>query len=125
MELNRLLEITNDRERCAFCPDEDCTDICARCDKVNPITAGEMRGYYQQVREALTENAKLRSKLKIMQEEYLETCSSDCAGDQESGILPCKHWVAPDVDENNMRTKGYCSIWAELDVETHERLLGR
>lgn len=41
MELNRLLEITNDLERCAFCPDANCTDICARCDKVKPITAAE------------------------------------------------------------------------------------
>lgn len=63
------------------------------------------------------ENAKLRSNLKTMREEYLETCSGDCAGDQESGILPCKHWAVPDVDENNMRTKGYCSIRAELKEE--------
>lgn len=72
MELNRLLEITIDLEQCAFC-----TDICACCDKVKPER--ELRRYYQQVREMLSEhdalkaeNAKLRSKLKIMREEYLE-----------------------------------------------------
>lgn len=81
MKLNRLLKITNDLETCASCPDEDCTDICAHCKDIDPITAEELREYYQQVREALAENAalkvenaKLRSKLKTMQEEYLETC---------------------------------------------------
>lgn len=115
MELNRLLEITNDLERCAFCPDEDCTDICARCDKVKPITAAELQEYYREVRKALMENASLRRKLKDMQEEYLETCFGECAGDPEVGEYPCKFWVAPDVNDNNMPVEGYCSIRATLE----------
>lgn len=121
MNINRLLEITNDLERCALCPDKDYG--CEHCN-VDPDTQEELREYYQQVKETLSEhdalkaeNAKLRSKLKTMGEEYLETCSSDCAGDQESGIFPCKNWVAPDVDENNTPTEGYCSIRAELKEE--------
>lgn len=58
--INRLIEITVDLEQRAFCPDEDCTDICARCDKVKPITAAELREYYREVRKALVENAKLK-----------------------------------------------------------------
>lgn len=115
MELNRLLEIANDRERCEFCPDEYCIDICARCDKVKPITVEDLREFYQQVREALTENANLREKLKDMREEYLETCFGDCAGDPEAGEFPCKFWIDPDVDDNNMPTGGYCSIRAALE----------
>lgn len=115
MELNRLLEITNDLERCVFCPDENCADVCARFKKVKPITVEDLREFYQQVREALTENDSLRRKLEIMQEEYLETCFVDCAGDPEAGEYPCKFWVEPDVDDNNMLTGGYCSIRAELE----------
>lgn len=62
MNINRLLEITNDLEQCAFCPDEDCTDICARCDKVKPITAAELRRYFQQVRETLSEHDALKAE---------------------------------------------------------------
>lgn len=69
MNLNRLLKITNDLERCAFCPDEDCTDICARCDKVKPVTAEELREYYREVNKALAENAALREKLE---QEYVD-----------------------------------------------------
>ena len=116
MNINRLLEITNDLEQCAFCPDEDCTDICARCDKVKPITAAELRRYFQQVRETLSEhdalkaeNAKLRSKLKTMQEEYFETCFGECES--------CRFYVEPDADDSNTPTEGYCSIRAELKEE--------
>lgn len=70
MKLNRLLEITNDLERCALCPDKDYG--CEHCD-VDPDTQEELREYYQQVKEAIlehdtlkAENAKLRSKLKTM-----------------------------------------------------------
>ena len=46
MELNRLLEITNDREQCEFCPGPTwCENICTRCNKVKPITAAELREY--------------------------------------------------------------------------------
>ena len=64
MNLNRLLEITNDLETCASCPDEDCTDICARCD-VKPIMAEEMREYYREVRKALKEDARLKAELEL------------------------------------------------------------
>lgn len=44
MNINRLLEITNDREQCEFCPDPTwCENICTRCNKVKPITAEELR----------------------------------------------------------------------------------
>lgn len=64
MNLNRLLEITNDLETCASCPDEDCTDICARCD-VKPIMAEEMREYYREVRWLISENVRLRGDLEL------------------------------------------------------------
>ena len=43
MELSRLLEITNDRERCEFCINADNDETCLSCDKVKPITAEELR----------------------------------------------------------------------------------
>lgn len=109
MELNRLLEIANDLERCEFCPDEYCIDICARCDKVKPITVGDLREFYQQVREALTENASLRGKLKDMQEEYFKTCFGECE--------MCRFYVEPNADDSNTPSEGYCSIRAELNEE--------
>lgn len=51
MNINQLIKITNDLETCAFCPDEDCTDICAHCDKAKPITAEEMHEYYREAGE--------------------------------------------------------------------------
>lgn len=65
MELNRLLEITNDREQCAFCADEDCTDICAHCDKVKPITEEELQEYFREVRRLISENVRLRGDLEL------------------------------------------------------------
>lgn len=62
MELNRLLEITNDRERCSFCPDEDNDEMCLSCDKVKPITAAELREYYGEVRKAFKDNAYLKAE---------------------------------------------------------------
>lgn len=171
MNINRLLEITNDLERCALCPDKDYG--CEHCD-VDPDTQEELREYYQQVRGALAENAalrekleqeyingakyaiyeimkeadipgsqairdsggtidmmcaavadkirevlehdalkaenaKLRSKLKTMQEEYLETCFGECES--------CRFYVEPDADDSNTPTEGYCSIRAELKEE--------
>ena len=65
MNINRLLEITNDLERCAFCPDEDCTDICDRCEKVKPITTKELQEYYREVRWSISENVRLRGNLEL------------------------------------------------------------
>lgn len=106
MNINQLLEITNNLERCAFCPGIDYG--CELCD-VDPDTAEELRKYYCKVREALTENAKLRSKLKIMQEEYLETCFGECES--------CRFYAEPNTDDGNVPTEGYCSIRAELKEE--------
>lgn len=66
MNINRLHEITVDLERCALCPDKDYG--CEHCD-VDPDTQEELREYYQQVREALAENAALREKLE---QEYID-----------------------------------------------------
>ena len=52
------------------------------------------------------ENAKLRSKLKTMQEEYLETCFGECES--------CRFYVEPNADDSNVPAEGYCSIRAEL-----------
>lgn len=113
MDINRLLEITNDLERCALCPDKDYG--CEHCD-VDPDTQEELREYYQQVKETLSEhdalkaeNAKLRSKLKSYGEEYLETCFGECES--------CRFYVEPDADDGNTPTEGYCSIRAELKEE--------
>ncbi|MBS5873443.1 MAG: hypothetical protein KIC46_04910 [Clostridiales bacterium] len=64
MELNRLLEITNDREQCEFCPDIDNVEMCLSCDKVKPITVKELQEYYREIKKMLTENASLREKLE-------------------------------------------------------------
>lgn len=66
MELNRLLEITNDRETCEFCPDPTwCENICTRCNKVKPITAEELQEYYREVRWLISENVRLRGDLEL------------------------------------------------------------
>lgn len=66
MKLNRLLEITNDRETCEFCPDPTwCENICTRCNKVKPITEEKMQEYYREIRKVLTENANLRGDLEL------------------------------------------------------------
>lgn len=58
MTLKRLLEITNDLERCAFCSDIDYG--CEHCD-VDPDTSEELREYYRQVRWLISaENVRLR-----------------------------------------------------------------
>ena len=45
MELNRLLEIANERKFCDFCI--DCSDkICVKCDKVKGVKAEELREYH-------------------------------------------------------------------------------
>lgn len=106
MNINRLLEITNDLERCALCPDKDYG--CEHCD-VDPDAQEELREYYREIRKVLAENAKLRSKLKIMQEEYLETCFGECEA--------CRFYVEPDADDSNTPSEGYCSIRAELKEE--------
>ena len=70
MELDRLLEITNDREQCEFCPDPTwCENICTRCNKVKPITAEELREYYREIRKVITENAVLKTETNKL---YLE-----------------------------------------------------
>lgn len=106
MELSRLLEITHDLKTCALCPDRDLIFKCSDCQKVNQITDQDLRLYYTRIMDIITENATLRRKLKIMQEEYLEICFGECDS--------CKFYVEPDVDDNNMPTEGYCSIRAEL-----------
>ena len=65
MELSRLLEITNDRERCEFCINADNDETCLSCDKVKPITAEELREYYREVRKALKEDARLKAELEL------------------------------------------------------------
>lgn len=66
MELNRLLEITNDLETCEFCPDPTwCENICTRCNKVKPITAEELREYYREVRWLISENVRLHGALEL------------------------------------------------------------
>lgn len=89
MELNRLLEITNDREQCAFCADEDCTDICAHCDKVKPITEEELQEYFREVRWLISENVRLRGDLELAVQDIngmasgkynaCNFCGSDCS----------------------------------------------
>lgn len=106
MELNRLLEITNDRERCEFCPDADNDETCLSCEKVNPITAEELREYHRKVRKALAENAKLKAELRSMQEEYLESCFGECSC--------CKFFVDLYV-ENSPLDESYCSIRKALE----------
>lgn len=104
MELNRLIKITNDLERCAFCSDKDYG--CEHCD-VDPDAQEELREYCQEVRKALAENASLRRKLKDMQEEYFKTCFGECES--------CRFYVEPNADDSNMPTEGYCSIRAALE----------
>lgn len=92
MELNRLLEITNDLERCTFCQNE-CPggDIC---ENVKLITAEELREYYREVRKSLKEDARLKAELELAKKDMTrlvnenESCSvcnyencADCEDD--------------------------------------------
>lgn len=66
MKLNRLLEITNDLERCGLCLIVGCE--CECCD-TERITANDLRKYYREIRKVLTENANLHEKLE---QEYID-----------------------------------------------------
>lgn len=59
MKLNRLLEITNDLERCGLCLIVGC-----ECCDTERITANDLRKYYREIRKVLTENANLHEKLE-------------------------------------------------------------
>lgn len=49
----RIQEIIDHKETCEFCPDEGLTDTCHKCTKVIPITARELREFWQAMRNAI------------------------------------------------------------------------
>lgn len=129
MNINQLIKITNDLERCALCPDKDYG--CEHCD-VDPDVQDELREYYQEIKKNLTENANLKVKIAQAERkifhlrerlndigEEITDCDYDCDGDPSAGIQPCKFWIAPDVDESDMPIPGYCSVREEMGEDRH------
>lgn len=95
MELNRLLEITNDREQCEFCPDPTwCENICTRCNKVKPITAEELREYYREVRKALKEDARLKAELELAKKDMTRLVN------ENESCLVCNYENCADCEDD-------------------------
>lgn len=64
MDLERLLNILADRERCDFCPDAS-DAYCIHCKRIDPITAADLREFYRLVGVALVDNDR-RKKSKTV-----------------------------------------------------------
>lgn len=64
MDLEQLLNILADRERCDFCPNA-AHDCCTHCKQIDPITAADLREFYRLVGVALVDNDR-RKKSKTV-----------------------------------------------------------
>ena len=101
LNVEKMLEIAKSRYACEFCAESNDISRCIKCEKSKPISAADLREYYEWVIDTLFRKMTEIRTGDIIMEKYVD--------DETGEVYEFKN-VVQDVSENEIK---FCDDWID------------